>query len=184
MLINNAGVLNTTKERKVSAQGHELQLAVNMYAPYLLSELLRPQMGAGSSVAHVSSAALAEFDFADPNCEKDVGGWGAYAKSKEGIVLLGAQQAERWRTDGVRVNSVNPASAMQTNMMPGGGGPTPSVGADNVLMVALSDDWKGKTGLYFCGDARTVRTIPRQTDAAHRAQLEAFVRRQCGLPTL
>jgi NAD(P)-dependent dehydrogenase (short-subunit alcohol dehydrogenase family) len=182
VLINNAGVLNLTKERKVSTQGYELQLAVNMYAPYLLSELLRPQMQAGSSVVHVSSAALAKFDFADPNCESDVGGWGPYAKSKEGITLLGMQQADRWRADGVRVNSVNPASMMQTNMMPNGGGPSPQVGADNCLMPALSDEWKEKTGLYFCGDRMSVRTIPRQTDAAYREQLETFVRLKCGLP--
>lgn len=108
-LVNNAAVSTRTSGRGLAADEFDRIVAVNLRAPFLLSERLLPLLHAGGgSVVHVASVhALAT----------SVGG-GAYAASKGGLVALTRAQAVDWRAHGyqVRVNAVAPG-AIDTPML-------------------------------------------------------------------
>src|SRR5690606_41701545 len=73
VLVNNAGIwLAGDDTRRLSADGHELTLAVNYLAAYRLTDLLLPLLRASapSRIVHVASAAQAPRDFDDPMLER------------------------------------------------------------------------------------------------------------------
>ena len=161
-LINNAGVaLKTGPQRSV--QGFELTHAINLYAPYLLTELCEPLLTAArGTVVHVSSAACEAQILVDPHwpADSNYDPFTAYASSKYALALLGVRQAARW-ADVVMVNSVNPLSNMATPMVYGVYGDAlpdpltnPADGASYVLDVALGTDYKHVSGKYFDGDRK------------------------------
>jgi len=65
VLVNNAGML-PVKERKTSAQGYELGVAVNHLAPFLLTNLLLPLLQQ-SPAARIVNVASEAYHFAKPN---------------------------------------------------------------------------------------------------------------------
>lgn len=183
VLINNAGVgaLKGQSER-----GHSVIYTVNVFAPYLLTESLRPCMQTGSRVVMVGSAAMVPFDFADSFGVQREGSFQHYARSKLAITHLGMQQAARWRRDGIIVNIVNPQSMMPTGMVPASvASGDARVGAANVLEVAFGDAFGTRTGAYADGDDDLkIKSVPQQGDIARLAKLEGLVREMVGLPHL
>jgi NAD(P)-dependent dehydrogenase (short-subunit alcohol dehydrogenase family) len=183
ILINNAGVgtVNGRTER-----GHSVIYTVNVFAPYLLTEILRPQMKSGSRVVMVGSAAMFPFDFADPFGLTNEGSYEHYGRSKLAITHLGMQEAVRWKSDGIVVNVVNPQSMMATGMVPASmASGDAHVGAANVLKAAISDTFGTQTGAYADGDDdMRIKDVPQQGETATLAKLEAFVREIVGLPSL
>jgi NAD(P)-dependent dehydrogenase (short-subunit alcohol dehydrogenase family) len=88
VLINNAGVLPVDRDpahRRFSAQVHDLCLAVNYLASFLLTLLLLPTLRASSAarIVNVSSAAQAPVDFKDIMLEEGYNPMLAYAQFEE-----------------------------------------------------------------------------------------------------
>ena len=110
-LVHNAGVL--TERREASAQGRELTFATHVLGPFLLSELLLPQLqrGAEPITIFVSSGGLyaARPDLDDLElARRDFDGTKAYAHAKRLQVVLAGELARREHGGGVLYCSVHP----------------------------------------------------------------------------
>jgi len=110
LLVNNAGVQH--RRRTVSADGIESTLAVNHLAPFLLTHLLLPALGAGapSRIVTVSSslARWGRIDFDDLQGVRRYNGTRAYLQSKLANVMFTASLAERSAASGVTAVCVYP----------------------------------------------------------------------------
>jgi NAD(P)-dependent dehydrogenase (short-subunit alcohol dehydrogenase family) len=111
VLVNNAGVM--TAERTTSADGIELTFAVNVLAPFLLTELLADAMerSAPARIVNVSSGGmyaqrLRAGDLQSARGEFD--GAAVYARSKRAEVILTAMWAPRLRDRGITVHAMHP----------------------------------------------------------------------------
>ncbi|MFL5582191.1 MAG: SDR family NAD(P)-dependent oxidoreductase [Gemmatimonadaceae bacterium] len=113
VLVNNAGV--SAARRRLSADGIELTLAVNVLAPFLLAHELLPALRAGAPARIVNVASVfarwARMDFDDLQGVRHYSGDRAYLQSKLAIVLLTAALAERLRGTGISAVCVDPGLA-------------------------------------------------------------------------
>lgn len=151
VLINNAGLY--AKERRLSKDGIELTLAVNYYAPWLLTDCLLPLVTAtpAARIVIVSSMthAGASLDFADLDLHHGWDAYGAYARSKL-MNLLHARALAR-RLAGTTVNALHPG-VIGTKLLRAGfgmGGGTVEDGARTSLHLALAAEVAGVSGAYF-----------------------------------
>jgi NAD(P)-dependent dehydrogenase (short-subunit alcohol dehydrogenase family) len=117
-LVNNAGVYEA--ERRESADGYELTLAVNHLSHFLLTALLLPKLREPARIVNVASIGQAPLDFDDLMVERGYEGFAAYAKSKLAQVLFTFELADRLDGRDVTVNAVHPATLMDTNMVDAG----------------------------------------------------------------
>ena len=111
VLVNNAGVL-LPKELE-SADGIEMQMAVNYFGPFLLTNLLLPKMVDPldcARVVNVSSvqANYGELDFDDLKGEKLLGNQQAYFNSKLALNLFSIELARLGAEHGVHSYCVQP----------------------------------------------------------------------------
>ncbi|MFD7463210.1 SDR family NAD(P)-dependent oxidoreductase [Streptomyces tendae] len=181
VLVANAGVM-ALPERRITAEGWELQLATNHLGHFALALGLHGQLRAAGSarVVVVSSGAhrSAAFDFDDPHfARRPYDRWAAYAQSKTADVLF-AVGARRWLADGITANALNPgwistnlqrhvddATMRALGAMDDDGNiieqpyyKTPLQGAATSVLLAASPLVEGVTGRYF-EDNREARTV-------------------------
>lgn len=170
-LVNNAGIL--IPERKESADGHELTLAVNYLSHFLLTALLLPKLREPARVVNVSSIGQYPLDFDDLQYERDFNGYYAYAKSKLAQVLFTYSLAERLADRDVTVNALHPATLMDTPMVLGPGGtPQSSVeeGVEATMRLVADPELDGVSGRFFNGK-RDWRPDAQADDAEARRRL-------------
>jgi NAD(P)-dependent dehydrogenase (short-subunit alcohol dehydrogenase family) len=177
LLINNAGVGTNSggPERRTSADGYELRFAVNYLAGFLLTSLLLPLMkdSAPARIVNVASAGQQAIDFDDVMLERGYGGVRAYCQSKLAQILSTIDLAARLENTRVIVNSLHPASYMNTTMVRDAGvepWSTVEEGAEAILNLATSPALEGRSGLYFDG-LREARANAQAYDAAARQKL-------------
>ncbi|MGW9028662.1 SDR family NAD(P)-dependent oxidoreductase [Streptomyces sp. NPDC055722] len=175
-LINNAGVGGGPRGsgREVSADGHELRLAVNYLAPVALTRALLPQLKAGAParIVNVGSAGQEPLDFDDPELTRGYSGMSAYCRSKFALAAHTFALAEELGDSGVSVNVLHPATYMDTAMVREGGiAPWNTVadGAPGVLALATRDLG---TGGYFDG-TRPARAHEQAYDREVQRRLAA-----------
>jgi NAD(P)-dependent dehydrogenase (short-subunit alcohol dehydrogenase family) len=156
VVISNAGIGTAVggRERRLSADGHELRFAVNYLAGFLLVRLLLPQLRAAtpSRIVNVSSAGQTPIDFDDVMLERDYTGGRAYMQSKLAQIMFTFDLARELEDSGVTANALHPATYMNTTMVrQGGATPISTVeeGAAAICRLAVSPEVEGKTGLYF-----------------------------------
>ena len=111
VVINNAGGFEP--HRRLSPDGIEMTVAVNLVAPWLLTELLadRLRASAPARVVNVASGAAdrATLDLDDLQYERRrYRAFGAYGQSKLALILISNEQARRFAGSGVTVNSLHP----------------------------------------------------------------------------
>jgi NAD(P)-dependent dehydrogenase (short-subunit alcohol dehydrogenase family) len=176
VLINNAGVGGGPRGsgREVSADGHELRLAVNYLAPVALTRALLPQLKAGAParIVNVGSAGQEPLDFDDPELTRGYSGMSAYCRSKFALAAHTFALAEELGDSGVSVNVLHPATYMDTAMVREGGiAPWNTVadGAPGVLALATRDLG---TGGYFDG-TRPARAHEQAYDREVQRRLAA-----------
>ncbi|MZG12084.1 SDR family NAD(P)-dependent oxidoreductase [Streptomyces sp. SID5914] len=181
VLVANAGVM-ALPERRITAEGWELQLATNHLGHFALALGLHGRLRAAGSarVVVVSSGAHrgAAFDFDDPHfARRPYDRWAAYAQSKTADVLF-AVGARRWLADGITANALNPgwistnlqrhvddATMRALGAMDDEGNiieqpyyKTPLQGAATSVLLAASPLVDGVTGRYF-EDNQEARTV-------------------------
>jgi NAD(P)-dependent dehydrogenase (short-subunit alcohol dehydrogenase family) len=163
-LVNNAGAW--FHHREETPEGVERTWALNVLAPLLLTEGLRPALRAAapSRVVMVSSAAHwgYELDLEDLESRRRYRGFNAYGRSKLAVILLTRVLAERYRADGISVNALHPGFIRshfgQNN--PGAvgrgmwvltrlGGRSPEQGARTPIRLVTAPELSTTTGEYF-----------------------------------
>lgn len=163
ILVNNAGVF--PQERIVSADGYELNFAVNYLAPVLLSRGLLPLLkkSTNARIVNVASSMYREgkLDFEDLqgiNFDR----YKAYAQSKLALVVFTKTFAKEIGGTGVMVNAVHPG-VIKTKLSMGPLQFTnkilraifmlkmgkPEEGAWRIIHLAVSSEVEGVNGEYF-----------------------------------
>ena len=161
VLINNAGVLET--KRIIDGDGHEMVWAVNVMAPYLLSELLVPVLETAEKprVVNVGSVAhrAGKLVWDDPEfAARKFTGWAAYSQSKLALMLVTREFARLHPN--IETNCVHPGG-IATGIYRNTPGilraillrvlPSPAAGAVPLVYLATEAGLDGTTGRYFNG---------------------------------
>jgi NAD(P)-dependent dehydrogenase (short-subunit alcohol dehydrogenase family) len=187
VLVNNAGIgsMNEGPQRQESADGHELRFAVNYLSGFLLVYLLLPLIKAAAPSRIVNVASLGQYpiDFDDVMIAKNYSGSRAYAQSKLSQIMFTIDLGEELRGAGVTVNSLHPATYMNTTMVRAGGvAPISTVeqGGAAILHLVSGDDVAGKSGLFFNG-MNEAKANPQAYDAAARGKLRNLSLQLTGL---
>ncbi|MCW5621385.1 MAG: SDR family oxidoreductase [Burkholderiales bacterium] len=170
VLIHNAGVYE--RERRLTADGFETTMAVNHFAPFLLTRHLLSSVAiapAGrivvvSSMTHQS----ARLPLDDLTFARRYDGYAAYSASKLANVLFTRALARRLTDSPVTVNALHPGVIDTKLLRAGFGARGASVeqGARTSVYLATSGQVDGVTGGYFV-DAR-------QTSPSKSAQDEVL----------
>jgi NAD(P)-dependent dehydrogenase (short-subunit alcohol dehydrogenase family) len=188
LLINNAGLGSGLSHsvRQTSADGYELLFAVNYLAGFLLTHLLLPLIkdSAPARIVNVSSLGQQAIDFEDVMLARGYSGSRAYCQSKLAQILFTIDLAGELVGSGVIVNTLHPATYMNTTMVRQSGvTPLSSVegGAEAILKLATAPELEGKSGLYFNGQ-REARADAQAYDAEARQKLRALSIKLTGMP--
>jgi NAD(P)-dependent dehydrogenase (short-subunit alcohol dehydrogenase family) len=187
IFVSNAGIgsQNDGPERQASRDGYELRFAVNYLSGFLLAHLLLPLLKAAAPARIVNVASLGQhpIDFDDVMITKGYSGSRAYAQSKLAQIMFTIDLAEELKDAGVTVNSLHPATYMNTTMVRAGGiTPISTVeqGGAAILHLVEGDDVGGKSGLFFNG-TNQARANPQAYDADARKRLRALSLELTGL---
>ncbi len=182
LLVNNAGAI--FRHREVTADGLERTFALNVLAPFLLTELLADRLRASAPARVVNVASAAHYrhriNFADLQSQQHYSGYAVYGTSKLELILLTREFARRFAGSGVTVNAVHPGFVASGFGQNNGGGFAFTVrivgrlfgrslarGADTPVFVATDPSVAAVTGEYFSD--RVVHAgdpASRDTDAA------------------
>lgn len=170
MLVNNAGLMGPPLTR--TKDGFESQMAVNYFAPFLLSERLLPNLAARqgrvvilSSGSHqLATLRLDDLHYARRDYEKFEG----YGHAKLCANLLAVEYSRRYADRGVTMNAVTPGG-VATNLgrhvtfedavslgwvnadgtLPQGRMKTVEEGAATPVWAAVAPELAGRGGLYL-----------------------------------
>jgi NAD(P)-dependent dehydrogenase (short-subunit alcohol dehydrogenase family) len=107
---------------------------------------------------------------------KGYNGGRAYAQSKLAQIMFTIDLARELAGSGVTVNSLHPATYMNTTMVRASGvTPVSTVeqGGEAILHLAAGDDVADKSGLFFSG-MNEARANPQAYDEAARQRLRAL----------
>jgi NAD(P)-dependent dehydrogenase (short-subunit alcohol dehydrogenase family) len=188
VFISNAGIgsQNNGPARQTSADGHELRFAVNYLSGFLLAHRLLPLLKASapSRIVNVASLGQHPIDFDDVMITKGYNGSRAYAQSKLSQIMFTIDLAEALKGSRVTVNSLHPATYMNTTMVRAGGiTPMSTVeqGGEAILHLVTGDDVVNKSGLFFNG-MNEAKANPQAYDAEARKRLRALSLELTGLP--
>src|SRR3982075_3146475 len=180
VFISNAGIGSRTQgsERQTSADGYELRFAVNYLSGFLLAYLLLPLLKASapSRIVNVASLGQHPIDFDDVMLTKNYSGSRAYAQSKLAQIMFTIDLARELKGSGVTVNSLHPATYMNTTMVRQGGiTPISTVeqGGEAILHLAVGGDVADQSGLFFNG-MQQMQANPQAYDEAARKRLRAL----------
>ncbi len=183
VLLNNAGIVNP--RRVETEDGFEETLAVNHFAPFLLTGLLLPALlkaAPGARIVNVASNAhhfVRNMGFDDLQAEKRYKTFTVYGRSKLANILFTRSLAERLADRGVTVNSLHPG-AVATGIGKENGGITaqvahlllkpfirsPEKGAETSIYLCSSDAVRDTTGAYFYNCKETQPKPWAKDDAA------------------
>jgi NAD(P)-dependent dehydrogenase (short-subunit alcohol dehydrogenase family) len=192
LLINNAGITSTRRRR--SADGFELTFATNHLGPFLLTELLRPQLTSSARIvivasrAHQRAARLDLSSVADPRARYR--GIAAYAQSKLANILYSFALARRLAGTSITVNCLHPG-VVATNLLPWWIRLVKPLlspvifdaerGARTTLYLALSEEVQGVSGKYFDEHQQPVSPAPLANDTELQEHLWNASARWVGL---
>lgn len=187
VFVSNAGIGSQSDgpQRRESADGYELRFAVNYLAGFLLAHLLLPLLKAAapSRIVNVASLGQHPIDFDDVMITRGYNGSRAYAQSKLAQIMFTIDLAEELKTSGITVNSLHPATYMNTTMVRAGGiTPVSTVeqGGKAILHLVSGDDVADKSGLFFNGMSEA-RANPQAYDGAARQRLRELSLKLAGL---
>jgi NAD(P)-dependent dehydrogenase (short-subunit alcohol dehydrogenase family) len=185
VLINNAG--GFFHRRQESSDGIEMTWALNLLAPFLLTNLLLPSLEAGAParILTVSSFIhrLARIRFQDLEGQRHYFRVTAYAQSKLAVILLAYELARRLAGTGVTANALDPGY-VATDIISNNAVPawrvfqaiatliavSPEEGAKTGIYLASSPEVEGVTGQYFKGE-KPARSAPASYDQASAQRL-------------
>jgi len=165
VLLNNAGIVNT--QRRETIDGFEETLAVNHFAPFLLTGLLLPALGNAPSARIVTVASDAHtfvrgMGFEDMQAEQSFKTFREYGRSKLANILFTRSLAARLSVQGITANCLHPG-AVATSLAKQNEGIASKVlpfllkpffrtsdkGAQTSIYLCTSEEVSDTTGEYF-----------------------------------
>ena len=165
VLLNNAGIVNTS--RKETIDGFEESLAVNHFAPFLLTGLLLPalQRAQYARIVNVSSHAhtfVKGMGFNDMQATRNYRTFREYGRSKLANILFTRSLSQKLAGHNITVNCLHPG-AVSTSLGTQNGGffsrnlprllkpffRTPEQGAQTSIYLCCSDEVAEVSGRYF-----------------------------------
>jgi NAD(P)-dependent dehydrogenase (short-subunit alcohol dehydrogenase family) len=176
LLINNAGIGGASNgARRESADGNELVFQVNYLSHFLLTRELLPllEASAPARIVNVASIGQRAVNFDDVMMKNNFQTMAAYSQSKLAQIMFTITLSEMLDAKKVTVNSLHPATMMDTPMVTSTGRrPMSSVqdGADAVMQLAVGSALTGRTGLYY-NQMDEGRANAQAYDAAARKRL-------------
>ncbi|WP_066013403.1 SDR family oxidoreductase [Endozoicomonas atrinae] len=188
LLINNAGIINTTHE--ITQDGYEAMFAVNYLSVFLLTTQLLPVLKSSgnqdnsSRIVNVTSEGYKmarRIDFENINAEKGFKTFPAYGHSKLALMLFNLELAEQLSYHPVNTYAVHPG-AVNTNLGSGDNTilsrflfpmlrpffKTPEQGAATTLHVAFEPKADGQNGFYYASSK--VRKLGKQAKDSVQAK--------------
>lgn len=175
VLVNNAGLIPQT--RQVSADGLEMQFAVNHMACFLLTQLLLNKLKASAPARIVNVSSMvhdwATLDFDDLQNEKSYKPTRVYAQTKLMNVLFTYELARRLQGSGVTANCLHPGvigtrlNAHYAGRVQTGDATLSELmrGSATSIYLASSPDVAGITGRYFVDEAERKSTAVSYDEA-------------------
>ncbi len=192
VLLNNAGVVNTSRQETLD--GFEETLAVNHFAPFLLTGLLLPllQNAPGARIVNVASDAHAfvkSMNFDDMQATKSYKTFREYGRSKLANILFTRRLARMLKGQDITVNSLHPG-AVATSLGSQNGGVlskilplllkpffrSPQQGAQTSIYLCSSNDVAAISGEYFA-NSKLSKAKPWARDDAAADRLWAYTER-------
>ena len=206
VLFHIAGVMQTSTTRRVTVDGYEQTLAVNVLAPFLLTTLLLPALERSASARVVtagsrlhlpgSRGASVDFDFDDPQLEHGYHPDRAYKNSKLAVLWFTYELARRLAPRPIMVNSVCPgfvpatAAASTTgvmrlvmsSVMPHMPFATSVEAAtDSFVFMAVDPSLEGVGGKFF-GERHPIESSPQSRDTDQSRRFWGLAERLTGSP--
>lgn len=175
VLVNNAAIY--TKERQVTDDGLEKMFATNHLAPFLLTNMLLPNLerGAPARVITISAPSSSVFNFDDLQGEKEFKSFHAFGASTAGKLLFTWALTRRIDKTKVTANAVHPG-LMKSELMKeapailrglvGLFSKKPEVAARKIAALASSPELAGVTGTFFKGTTAAKAPAPSQDQEA------------------
>ncbi|MEM1113194.1 MAG: SDR family oxidoreductase [Pseudomonadota bacterium] len=179
VLLNNAAVINT--QRRLSEEGFEETLAVNHFAPFVLTGMLLPRLQntAGSRIVNVASDAhsfVRDMGFNDLQAEESYKTFREYGRSKLANILFTRSLSRRLIGKAPTVNCLHPG-AVATSLGSQNEGVlarwlpallkpffrSPDKGAETSIHLCTSDSVSETSGAYFV-NCKTTRPKPWAED--------------------
>ena len=186
LLVNNAGIaIADNQPRRTSADGYELQFAVNYLAGWVLANRLRPNLAAAapSRVINVASGSASPVDFDDVMLEKPGAHVRGYGQSKLAQVSMTVALAQAFARDGVTMIALHPATLMDTTMVVRdlGAAPMSSVeeGRDHVMSLITAPGLQA--GAFYVRGRPSLPASPQPYDFDDRERLMALTARLTGV---
>jgi retinol dehydrogenase-12 len=190
VLVNNAGLV--AGRRRITPDGLELTMAVNHFAPFLLTNLLLDRLKASVPARVVTTASDAHrgglVDVDDLNGERRWSAWSAYGTSKLANILFTRALAGRLEGTGVVANCLHPG-VIRTGLARGAPLPirlgwravsvffgSPRKGAATLVYLASAPDAADVSGGYFADSRPATPSVQAQDDDLGEQLWEASAR--------
>lgn len=190
LLIHNAGVAN--ERLHLSLQGNDVHFEVNTFAPYLLTELLRPLLAAAEHpiVVAVGSSAMRMVRSLNPQelrLPENFQRFKPYAHTKLAIAAAFQAMADCYAKDGISLRIADPGPT-RTAMSLSGAMPwwfplirwyfvNPLQGSERIYQAIATPAGVGRDALYF--EFGRPATLPKTArDAAVSSELLAMLQKQ------
>lgn len=174
LLVNNAGIaFSSERPRHASADGHELQFAVNYLAGWVLVNKLRANLKAAapSRVVNVSSIAAHPIDFDDVMLERPGAQARGYGQSKLAQVTMTVALAPAFERDGITMIALHPATMMDTTMVAGLGPARTTVAEGLEHVMGLITAPALEPGAFYVDGKPAQPRDPQPLDADARVRL-------------
>jgi NAD(P)-dependent dehydrogenase (short-subunit alcohol dehydrogenase family) len=203
VLINNVGLLET--EKRHTTDGIEAHFAVNVLTPFVLTHLLLPllQKSTPSQVVNLTGGLPGtKLEIDNLQAEKSFRGLPTYSRSKQAMMAMSVEFAERLKGMGVAVNVAYPgaaATAMTGAMnrqtlplfmqpfypvfkqfMKADNGESAAKAARSSIYLASHPEVQGKTGIYVNTSVKQVPFPAQALDPHNREVIWALCERLGG----
>jgi len=158
ILVNCAGVY--TRSRTVTRDGFETMFATNVLGPFLLTDLLLPNLRAAGSarILVVSAPSTTKLDFDDLQSERRFRSLSAFGASKAADLLFTFELARRIDGSGVTANAVHPG-LVRTSLMRDAPAPLRwairpftrpvDVAVKSIVPLVLDPEFVSDSGLFY-----------------------------------
>ena len=200
VLINNAGLVES--RRRLTEDGVEADFAVNVVAPYLLTQLLMDHLRSSLSTRVINLTGgrhPSNIDLDNLQAERSFDGLNTYSHSKLVMMTVMVKMAQQMRGTNVTINVCYPGGTSTTmtrsvtpQMFPGltrlfwpvfklmtraDGGRSAAKAARSSVYLASSPDVEGMNGNYFDTDSKSVEWPKAVLDRTTRRNLMNIVER-------